>query len=65
MEKATLEKNLARTIELIDLCFRLKDAYFRQEHPEASSEKIRKMIDKGILVRKEKQWTSLKTCSTP
>jgi hypothetical protein len=64
MQKATLEKNLARTIELIDLCFRLKEAYVRQEHTGASSEKIRKMIDKGILVRKEKQWTLLKTCST-
>ena len=50
------EDNLARTIELIDLCFRLKEAYLRQQHPEASPEKIRDLIDRGILARKERQW---------
>jgi len=50
------ENNLARTIELIDLCFRLKEAYLRQQHPEASSEKIRDLITRGILARKEQQW---------
>lgn len=50
------ENNLARTIELIDLCFKLKEAYLRQQHPEASPEKIRDLIDRGILARKEKQW---------
>jgi hypothetical protein len=65
MQKATLEKNLARTLELIDLCFRLKEAYFRQEHPGASPKKISKLIYQGILVRKEKQWMLPKSCSTP
>ena len=50
------EDNLARTIELIDLCFKLKEAYLRQQHPEASPEKIRDLIDRGILARKERQW---------
>lgn len=50
------EDNLARTIDLIDLCFKLKEAYLRQQHPEASPEKIRDLIDRGILARKERQW---------
>ncbi len=54
--------NLAKTIELIDLCFKLKEAYFRQRYAEASPEKIRKLIYQGILTRKEKQWTSVKNC---
>ena len=50
------ENNLARTIELIDLCFKLKEAYLRRQHPEASPEKIRDLINRGILARKERQW---------
>jgi hypothetical protein len=50
------ENNLARTIDLIDLCFKLKEAYLRQQHPEASPEKIRDLINRGILARKEQQW---------
>ena len=54
----TLENNLSRTLELIDLCFRLKEAYIRQLQPQASPEKIRELIYQGIRARKEKQWTS-------
>lgn len=64
--KSTMsENNLARTIELIDLCFRLKEAYLRRLHPEASSEEIRDLIDRGILARKEQQWASPEICSRP
>ena len=59
------ENNLARTIELIDLCFKLKEAYLRQQHPEASPEKIRDLINRGILARKEQRWASPEICSTP
>jgi len=59
------EHNLARTIELIDLCFKLKEAYLRQQHPEASPEKIRDLINRGILARKEQQWALPEICSTP
>ena len=59
------ENNLARTIELIDLCFKLKEAYLRRQHPEASPEKIRDLIDQGILARKEQQWASPEICSRP
>ena len=59
------ERNLARTIELIDLCFKLKEAYLRQQHPEASPEKIRDLINQGILARKEQQWASPEICLTP
>ena len=65
MAEKMLENNLARTIELIDLCFRLKEAYLRQQHPEASPEKIRDLIDRGILARKERQWALPAICSTP
>jgi hypothetical protein len=50
----TNENNLGRSIELIDLCFKLKEAYLRQQHLEASPEKIRYLIDRGILAWKEK-----------
>ncbi len=59
------EKNLARTIELIDLCFKLKEAYLRRQHPEASPEKIRDLINRGILARKEQQWASPEICLKP
>lgn len=59
------ENNLDRTIELIDLCFKLKEAYLRRLHPEASSEEIRDLIDRGILARKEQQWASPEICSRP
>ena len=38
------ENNLARTLELIDLCFKLKEAYLKQQHPKASPAKIRELI---------------------
>ena len=59
------ERNLAKTIELIDLCFKLKEAYLKRQHPEASPEKIRDLINRGILARKEQQWASPEICSTP
>jgi hypothetical protein len=52
------EKNLAKMLELIDVCFQLKEAYHRQQHPQASPREIREMICRGILARKEQQWTS-------
>ena len=64
MQNQTAERNLARTLELIDLCFKLKEAYFKQRHPQASPKEIRAMIYHGILSRKEKQWTSPETCLT-
>jgi hypothetical protein len=59
------ERNLAKTIELIDFCFKLKEAYLRQQHPDEPPEKIRNLIDQGILTRKERQWASPEICSTP
>jgi hypothetical protein len=52
------KQNLAKTLELIELCFTLKEAYLRQQHPLASPGEIRQMICQGILERKERQWTS-------
>jgi hypothetical protein len=56
--------NLARTLELIDLCFKLKEAYLKQQNPQAPPEKIRELIYQGILSRKQKQWTSPETSLT-
>jgi hypothetical protein len=64
-ETKDLNRNLARTLELIDLCFNLKEAYLKQQHPQASPEKIRELIYHGILSRKEKQWTSPEISLTP
>jgi len=64
MQDLTSERNLVRTLELIDLCFKLKEAYMKQRHPQASPEKIREQIYQEILSRKEKQWTSPETSST-
>jgi hypothetical protein len=58
-------KNLNKTLEIIDLCFNLKEAYFRQEYPKASDTEIREMIYQDILARKEKLWKSEKACLTP
>jgi len=44
---------ILRTLELIDLCFRLKEAYIRQLQPQASPEKIRELIYQCILTRKK------------
>ena len=60
-----LNRNLARTLELIDLCFNLKEAYLRQQHPQAPPKEIRELIYRGILSRKEKQWTSPEISLTP
>lgn len=53
-------KKLAKSLELIDICFNLKEAYLKQIYPEASQQKINSMIFKGILSRKKRQWKSQK-----
>lgn len=55
-----LQKNLDKSLELIDICFNLKEAYLKQKYPEASHQEIIDMVYKGILLRKEKQWKSQK-----
>ena len=54
------QKNLSKSLELIDACFNLKEAYLKQKYPEASQQEIIDMVYKGILLRKEKQWKSQK-----
>ncbi len=51
-----MEKNLTRTIELIDLCFTLKEAYLKSQYPKATPGKIRALIYQGIAARKAKKW---------
>ncbi len=55
-----LQKNFAKSIELIDACFKLKVAYLQQKYPDASQKEIKNMIYKEILARKERQWKSQK-----
>ncbi len=57
--------NLNKTLQIIDLCFNLKEAYFRQKYPQKSDTEIREMIYQDILARKEKLWKSEKACLTP
>jgi len=63
--KDRYHRNLAKTLELIDACFNLKEAYLKRPHPEASQQDINNMIFQGILSRKEKQWKSPKASSKP
>ena len=53
-------KNLAKTLELIEVCFNLKQAYLEKRYPEASQQAIKDMIYKDILLRKGRQWKSPK-----
>jgi len=64
MKNLTPERNLVKTLELIDLCFTLKEAFLKQQHPQATPEKIRELIYQGILTRKKKQWTLQETSLT-
>jgi hypothetical protein len=61
MDAADAKKNLSKTLELIDLCFKLKESYLMQQHPQATTEEIRELIYQDILKRKERQWTSPRT----
>ena len=61
MNTTDAKKNLSKTLELIDLCFKLKESYFKKQHPQATTEEIRELIYQDILKRKERQWTSPRT----
>jgi hypothetical protein len=54
------KKNLIKSLEIIDLCFNLKEAYFQQVFPHASHSDINNMIFQDIITRKEKEWKSQK-----
>jgi hypothetical protein len=56
LSKYRLQNNFAKTFELIDTCFKLKEAYLKQKYPEASQLEIDEMICKEIIARKERQW---------
>jgi len=58
-------KNLAKSLELIDVCFNLKEAYLKQVYPGASQQDIDSMIFQGILSRKKRQWKSPGASSKP
>jgi len=51
-------RNLDKTLGLIDACFTLKEAWLKQQHPGLSESEIRRRIYRGIVARKERQWTS-------
>jgi hypothetical protein len=50
------QKNFYKTLELIQTCFDLKEAYLKSKYPAASPEEIRKLVYQQILERKTKQW---------
>ena len=59
------QKNLAKSLELIDVCFNLKEAYLKQLYPGASQQDIDSKIYQGILSRKKGQWKSPRASSKP
>ena len=59
------QKNLAKSLELIDVCFNLKEAYLKQKYPATSQQEINAMIYQGILSRKKRQWKSPGASSKP
>ena len=54
------QNNFAKTLELIDTCFTLKEAYFRHRYPARSRQEIMELLYQDILERKERQWRSQK-----
>ena len=50
------QKKLMQSLELIDTCFLLKEAYLHQRYPEKSDYQIKKLIYREIVRRKEEQW---------
>lgn len=59
------QRNLGKSLELIDVCFNLKEAYLKQKHPATSQQEISAMIYQGILSRKKRQWKSPGASSKP
>ncbi|HBE04220.1 MAG TPA: hypothetical protein DC049_17350 [Spirochaetia bacterium] len=53
-------KNLAKTLEIIDTVFTLKAAWLEKTHPQWSCSDVKKEIYQGIIRRKEEQWKSQK-----
>ena len=56
-----LLNNLSKTLEIIDTCFNLKEAYLKQKYPHFSQDEIADMVYQGILLRKKNQWKLQKT----
>ncbi len=50
------QKNFSKSLELIDICFNLEEAYLKKIHPQASQKDINNIIFQGILSRKKRQW---------
>lgn len=55
---AKMRANLARSCEIIDAVFALKAAWEQSRHPELSRAEIEQRVCRGILERKQRQWTS-------
>jgi len=49
-------KNFAKSLELIQATFTLKEAYLQAHHPELSKKEITAILYQNILKRKERLW---------
>lgn len=49
--------NLAKTCELIDLTYRLKEAHFLSRNPASSSHEALVALSSRMVRRKDRQWT--------
>lgn len=60
VEHSRMLSNLGKTCELIDLAYRLKEAYFMSQNPLSTTRDAVVAINSQMLMRKDRQWTSLK-----
>ena len=60
-----IQRNLQKTLELINTVFALKLAWLRTRHPDWDEKQLSNAIYQGILSRKERQWTSPPESSAP
>ena len=58
-------KNFAKTLELIQATFTLKEAYLQAKHPDLTKKEIAAIMYQNILKRKERQWKSQKGSLKP
>ncbi len=62
IDKKKYSENLHKTLELTDLCYIMKSAYFKKKFSDKSDCEIEKMIYADYVRRKENEWIQAKTC---
>jgi len=60
MKPEEMIQNLYKTIELTDVCYRLKYSYYKAIFPSLKEDEITKKIYDEYLTRQETKWNSAK-----